>query len=71
MNRVTRVCLARPALGGPGGGLLVGATEKLAEVFIGPMFGGGIESWFAYAAALALLLFRPSGLFGEKSVERA
>jgi branched-chain amino acid transport system permease protein len=52
------------------GGLLVGATEKLAEVFIGPMFGGGIESWFAYAAALALLLVRPSGLFGEKSVER-
>jgi branched-chain amino acid transport system permease protein len=52
------------------GGLLVGATEKLAEVYIGPFFGGGIETWFAYAAALAFLLARPSGLFGQKLVER-
>jgi branched-chain amino acid transport system permease protein len=52
------------------GGLLVGATEKLAEVFIGPMFGGGIESWFAYAAATLLLLARPSGLFGQKLIDR-
>jgi branched-chain amino acid transport system permease protein len=52
------------------GGLLVGATEKLAEVFIGPAVGGGIESWFAYAAALLMLLVRPSGLFGQKLIER-
>jgi branched-chain amino acid transport system permease protein len=52
------------------GGLLVGATEKLAEVYIGPFVGGGIETWFAYAAALAFLLVRPSGLFGQKQVER-
>lgn len=52
------------------GGLLVGATEKLAEVFIGPSVGGGIESWFAYAAALLMLLIRPSGLFGQKLIER-
>ena len=30
--------------------------EKLAEVFIGPFFGGGIETWFAYAVALVFLL---------------
>jgi len=53
------------------GGLLIGALEKLAEVYIGPFFGGGIESWFAYVAALAFLLIRPSGLFGQKLVERA
>ena len=44
--------------------------EKLAEVYIGEYFGGGIEGWFAYAVALAFLLVRPSGLFGQKLVER-
>lgn len=51
-------------------GLLIGATEKLAEVYVGPFFGGGIESWFAYAVALVVLLVRPTGLFGQKLVER-
>ncbi|MGO4567536.1 branched-chain amino acid ABC transporter permease [Rhizobium sp. 2YAF20] len=52
------------------GGLLIGAAEKLAEVYVGEYFGGGIESWFAYVIALAFLLIRPSGLFGQKLVER-
>ncbi|RVC61279.1 branched-chain amino acid ABC transporter permease, partial [Mesorhizobium sp. M2A.F.Ca.ET.046.02.1.1] len=34
-------------LGAIVGGLLIGASEKLAEVYIGDYFGGGIESWFA------------------------
>ncbi|MGJ7573456.1 branched-chain amino acid ABC transporter permease [Variovorax sp. RB2P76] len=58
-------------LGAIVGGLVIGALEKLAEVYIGPLVGGGIESWFAYVAALAFLLIRPSGLFGQKLVERA
>ena len=41
-------------LGAIVGGLIVGATEKLAEVYIGPFFGGGIEIWFAYVVALGL-----------------
>ena len=57
-------------LGAIVGGLLVGASEKLAEVYIGPFFGGGIEIWFAYVVALGFLLVRPSGLFGVKLVER-
>ena len=52
------------------GGLIIGATEKLAEVYIGPYFGGGIESWFAYVIALLFLLVRPEGLFGEKIIDR-
>jgi branched-chain amino acid transport system permease protein len=52
------------------GGLIIGATEKLAEVYIGPFVGGGIESWFAYVVALVFLLFRPEGLFGEKIIDR-
>ena len=52
------------------GGLIIGATEKLAEVYFGPMVGGGIESWFAYVVALLFLLVRPEGLFGEKHIDR-
>ncbi|MBL8446666.1 MAG: branched-chain amino acid ABC transporter permease [Zoogloeaceae bacterium] len=52
------------------GGLIIGASEKLAEVYIGPMVGGGIESWFPYMLALAFLLVRPEGLFGERHIDR-
>ena len=51
-------------------GLLVGAGEKLSEVYIGPFVGGGIEVWFAYVLALVVLLVRPQGLFGEKIIDR-
>ena len=52
------------------GGLIIGAAEKLSEVYIGPFFGGGIEGWIAYVAALGFLLVRPNGLFGMRPVER-
>ena len=52
------------------GGLIIGVGEKLSEVYIGPMVGGGIEIWFAYVLALVFLLFRPQGLFGEKHIDR-
>jgi branched-chain amino acid transport system permease protein len=52
------------------GGLLIGAGEKLAEVYLGPFIGGGIEYWFAYVVALLVLLVRPQGLFGERIIER-
>ncbi|MFM2209193.1 MAG: hypothetical protein RIQ96_836, partial [Pseudomonadota bacterium] len=52
------------------GGLIIGVGEKLSEIYIGPMVGGGIEIWFAYVLALVFLLFRPQGLFGEKIIDR-
>ena len=52
------------------GGLLIGIFEKVSEVYWGPAFGGAIEGWFAYMAALVFLMFRPQGLFGEKIIER-
>ena len=52
------------------GGLVIGASEKLAEVYLGPLVGGGIEGWFPYMLALAILLVRPEGLFGEKIIRR-
>ncbi|HTS40527.1 MAG TPA: branched-chain amino acid ABC transporter permease [Stellaceae bacterium] len=52
------------------GGVIIGMGEKLGEFYWGPLFGSGIESWFAYVIALVFLLFRPQGLFGEKIIER-
>ena len=52
------------------GGLLIGVGEKLSEIYLGPTLGGGIEIWFAYVMALAFLLVRPQGLFGEKIIDR-
>ncbi len=61
------------------GGLIIGATEKLAEVYVPAMLQqlfdtqtnlGGIEGWFPYVLALLFLLVRPEGLFGEKIIRR-
>ena len=52
------------------GGLLIGVGEKVSEVYLGPLLGGGIEIWFAYVLALVFLLVRPQGLFGEKIIDR-
>ncbi len=59
------------------GGLIIGASEKLAEIYLPQMmqewFGGnfgGIEGWFPYVFALLFLLVRPEGLFGEKHIDR-
>ena len=59
------------------GGLIIGASEKLAEIYVPPVLGdifggnfGGIENWFPYVLALLFLLVRPEGLFGEKHIDR-
>src|SRR6186997_2847474 len=52
------------------GGVIIGVGEKLGEFYWGPLLGSGIESWLAYFIALAFLLFRPQGLFGDKIIER-
>ena len=52
------------------GGLLVGATENLADIYIGPLVHGSVSTWFAYILAVAFLLVRPAGLFGEPAIER-
>ncbi len=52
------------------GGLIIGAAEKLAEVYLGSRIGGGIENWFPYVLAMLFLVVRPHGLFGERRIER-
>lgn len=52
------------------GGLLIGASENLAEGFLGPLVGGGVQDIFAYILALIFLIVRPYGLFGREIIER-
>lgn len=53
------------------GGLIIGASEKLGEIYLAELFGGqGIEHWWAYTTALIFLMIRPTGIFGEKQIER-
>lgn len=51
-------------------GLVVGAGENLAEIYIGPYVGGGIQTFFPYLLALLFLWFRPYGMFGKEIIER-
>ena len=51
-------------------GLVVGAGENLAEVYIGPYVGGGIQTFFPYLMALLVLWFKPYGIFGKEIIER-
>ena len=51
-------------------GLVVGAFENLAEVFIGPYVGGGIQTFFPYLLALVFLWFKPYGMFGKEIIDR-
>jgi branched-chain amino acid transport system permease protein len=51
-------------------GLVVGAGETLAEVYIGPYVGGGIQTFFPYLLALLFLWFKPYGMFGKEIIER-
>ena len=53
------------------GGLIIGASEKLGEIFFSDLFGGmGIEHWWAYLTALVFMLFWPTGIFGVRDIER-
>ena len=62
-----------PADSNPGAGAdhpAAAAGENLAEVFIGPYVGGGIQTFFPYLLALLFLWFRPYGMFGKEIIER-
>ena len=51
-------------------GLIVGAVESIGELVLGPIIGWGTQIWIAYAVALIVVLIRPSGMFGQKEVQR-
>ena len=57
------------------GGLLLGVIESLGAGYIGPLTGGFLGSHyqdvFAFLVLILVLVFRPSGLLGERVAERA
>ncbi len=61
--------------GAMAGGVLLGIIEALGAGYIGDLTGGFLGSHyqdiFAFIVLIAVLMFRPSGLFGEKTGDRA
>lgn len=61
--------------GAMAGGILLGLIEALGAGYIGDFTGGFLGSHyqdiFAFVVLIGVLIFRPSGLFGEKTGERA
>lgn len=57
------------------GGLLLGLIESLGAGYIGDLSGGFLGSHyqdvFAFFVLISVLIFRPSGLLGERVAERA
>jgi len=77
LNLVALKALPVIVLGGltsiPGaivGGLIIGAGEKIFEVYFGSAIGGATESWFPYVIAIGFLLVKPAGLFGSQALRR-
>ncbi len=61
--------------GAMAGGILLGIIEALGAGYIGDLTGGFLGSHyqdiFAFMVLIVVLMFKPSGLFGEKTGDRA
>jgi branched-chain amino acid transport system permease protein len=51
-------------------GFLIGISMGVAEHFLDPIFQGGVGAVFPFIVMIIVLLMRPSGLFGWKTIER-
>lgn len=51
-------------------GVLVGVAQSLASAYLDPLVGGALGSVFPFIIMLMILLIRPTGLFGWKTIER-
>lgn len=51
-------------------GILVGAFQALAQLYLDPLLGANIASIVPYLVILFVLFLRPAGLFGWKIIER-
>lgn len=52
------------------GGLIVGVASAFAAYFLDPIFDGGVAAVFPFLIMVLILLIRPTGLFGWKTIER-
>jgi branched-chain amino acid transport system permease protein len=53
------------------GGLTIGLTQQWAAGYAPAIFGQGFSAVFPYLVMVLVLLVRPQGLFGAKTVSRA
>lgn len=51
-------------------GILIGVAERLTAGYLDPIIGANFASVLPYLLMLLILVFRPSGLFGWKTIER-
>jgi branched-chain amino acid transport system permease protein len=51
-------------------GLLVGIVQALAMAYLDPLVGGAVGSVLPFVIMLMVLLIRPTGMFGWKTIER-
>jgi branched-chain amino acid transport system permease protein len=51
-------------------GLIIGVSMGIAEYFLDPIFAGGVTAVFPFVIMIVVLLIRPTGLFGWKTIER-
>jgi branched-chain amino acid transport system permease protein len=52
------------------GGFIMGILENLSGGYLDPIFGGGVKEVAPFIALVAILTFRPYGLFGKVKIER-
>jgi branched-chain amino acid transport system permease protein len=52
------------------GGFVMGILENLSGGYLDPLFGGGVKEVAPFIALVAILTFRPYGLFGKVKIER-
>ncbi len=51
-------------------GLIIGITAQLGSYWLDPLVGGGVADVLPFVFMIIILLIRPAGLFGWKSVDR-
>ncbi len=51
-------------------GLIVGISIGVAAFFLDPIFQGGVATVFPFIIMIIILLIRPSGLFGWKTIDK-
>jgi len=57
-------------LGAIVGGVVMGVLENLSGGYLDPIFGGGVKEVAPFIALVAILTFKPYGLFGKVKIER-
>jgi branched-chain amino acid transport system permease protein len=52
------------------GGLIVGVVENIAAGYVDPLVGGGTKDFAPYVLMILMLMIRPYGIFGRRTIER-